>query len=98
MKKIVGSLSIVFLFFMFSCGSGPETADEQEVQKEVEFFEQEIEEVKMDTEKKPTDEDQPLIERSAGKDKEKVGEEKMIERRQADPKKEEPELQLNKKD
>ncbi len=98
MKKLVGSLSIVFLFFMFSCGSGPETADEQEVHEEVEVIEKEVEEYEQEVKERSIKEEAEVKERSIAGEKEQAAEKKPVERIRIDPEdeKEQPGLELEK--
>lgn len=100
MKKLVGSLSILFLFFMFSCGSGPETADEQEAHDEVEMLEREVEADDQEVRERSTRGETEVRERSIAGDKQQEAEKKPIERIRIDPEenKEQPELQLEKKE
>ncbi len=79
MKKLIGSLSIVFLFFLFSCGQRPETADDQKVYEEAEMLDKEAEMVEREVggrspatdlleEERQAAGEPELIERSAGRD------------------------------
>lgn len=83
---------------MFACGSGPETADEQEVHEEIEMIEDEVydQEVKERTIK----EEAEVRERSVAGDKDQAAEKKPVERIRIDPEeeKEQPELQQQKED
>ncbi len=79
MKKLIGSLSIVFVFFLFSCGPRPETADDHKVYEESEILDKEAGMVEREVgERSPATDlleeerqavgEPELIERSAGRD------------------------------
>lgn len=99
MKRLVGLLTIGIFFFMFSCGSGPDTADEQDTAVEVEIIENEVEEKEKEVKERSSRQDPGVRERSITGDKDQAAEKKPVERIRIEPEeKDEPELQLQKKE
>ncbi len=99
MKKLGGLLTIGIFFFMFSCGSGPDTADDQDTPEEVEIIENEVEEKEKEVKERSSRQDPEVKERSMAGDKDQAAEKKPVERIRIEPEeKDEAELQLQKKE
>ncbi len=97
MKKLCRMLPVVFLFFLFSCGSQPDASDDNDTPSEVEMTEKEVEE---EVKERSVKGDQEVVkERSIAGDKNQDAEKKPLERIRIEPEeKEQPEFQIQKKD